>query len=634
MPGHIQLGGSGRGSLCIWLAAVAISILAMTSPAAAQEPDEGATREAANAATNAALEAAERLERHEDLLNRLGRLLKKSDSLSPDIEKLLMALHSHSKEDARFTQEVLLKATTNVNSQRIDLNSRGISGLKNQITDLRNFQEVELPKITKAFENQFNTFKGFADKTQNFAEKTQNHVNNLILASIYFGVTVFFLLFSSIWVFLRRARITDDGQRDLERRFVDSREISTAQIVEFGKKVDEMSMTISDHQKATKHELELSAERTNQDRERVRRVERRVSVAEGLTHRVDLTESQLQQMIAQDQGGRRRRNPFLVGGHVANKRAAIERSETLDEVINDLRNNSFYFEAPPRAGKTTLLHDLETKLGEGAHNEAIFIPVFLDLQAASEETLFKLLGAAMARGVRQFLQSRNVHVEGDLLDDLSAACDVAETATTPEDLGDLLDVIERISDSYLEQLATHGEGLADSVMFALLIDEFAQMNHFSVETRGKFRSIFMSDPGPAILRLVAAGAKLDVWGGTSPFNFMVHKTLLPFDEEEARRLIETASKGIVNFTERAIARAVEASGGLPMELQRVCRESVNVAYEQGGELIDFDEVGSALDRLRKDSGGSGPPQTEPTAIATSRAPDGVFDEEHQDVAAS
>lgn len=636
MQTHAQLSLDYRKILFICF----FTATSLINPISARAQNENSSRSSGekietNSLDDAVKKAGVRIQQREELIKTLDTKLQKSESLTEDIESLLMELHEHSKVDAQFVLQILLNGLISENSKRVDQLGTQLNSIQEEQGRIFKNNDKAIRGFYKTSEKQLETYKNFTDSMQKSLTLTQEQMTKFTSLGINstFGVialSIFFLL-----LFFWRAIVKEERERVLNLGVETFRNDITAQITHFRSSIEKMSTEIVKQQILTTHQLERYEDRMEPDRERTRTIERRVSVAEGLAHRVEMVEGQFGQIIAGDLGGQRRRNPFLVGGPVANKRAAIERSGIIAEVLSDLRQNSFYFEALPRTGKTSLLRDLEAKLGKGVHGKVVFIPVFMDLQAASEDTLFKLLGGAMARSVRLFLQSRNVHVESLLLDELSAAYDAAETARAPEDFGDLLDVVERIANSYLDQLATHGEGLADCVMFALLIDEFAQMNHFPVETRGKFRSMFMSEPGPNMLRLIAAGGKLDVWGGTSPFNFMVHKNLERFNEEEARRLIETASKGVVTFTEQAIVGVIEASCGLPMELQRVCRESVNVAYEEGSDLINLPEVEKALQRLPKqDSNSSELPVELPPTPASHDLQTAFLDEEHQDVATS
>jgi hypothetical protein len=276
-----------------------------------------------------------------------------------------------------------------------------------------------------------------------------------------------------------------------------------------------------------------------------------------------------------------RKNPYVVGSAIADKKMFFGRSSTTRKITNGIDHNHYYISGERRSGKTSLLRRVTEEIRNINDPELHFQPIPMDLQNVSEETFFKSLCTCFLKSVKEITdkyQAKELLERIDL--DFKS---LGEKAKNSDDFIKLFHEVQKAIDSKQEK----------SVIFVFIIDEFDKINGFNVTLKEKFRYIFMQSATAEHLRLVAAGGKLDIWDRSSPLNFLIELNISKLSTEDARELIITPSKGVVLWDDEILVYILDSSQKKPYEIQKLCFSLVDYALQNAIYKIDK----SALDNF-------------------------------------
>lgn len=260
-----------------------------------------------------------------------------------------------------------------------------------------------------------------------------------------------------------------------------------------------------------------------------------------------------------------RKNPYVVGAPVINGECFVGRSEIISSILNGIHANDYYILGERRSGKTSLLKMVAEKLRNFDSDMYILQPVPVDFQSICEKTLFNSLAKELLNSAFKLAEKHDLHNLSKKLE--SKFQSWINTAEYDDDVVELVFQLHQIVLSEYEL----------NLIFVLIIDEFDKMNGFEVQVKESFRSIFMRTENH--LRLIAAGGKLEKWDRTSPFNFMIEKTLSGLSKQDAVKLIKAPAKGIVVWDDAAVDYILDSSQRKPYEIQKLCADLVDYALE-------------------------------------------------------
>jgi hypothetical protein len=257
----------------------------------------------------------------------------------------------------------------------------------------------------------------------------------------------------------------------------------------------------------------------------------------------------------------RKFNPYISGAPIREPDMFFGREEALAEVLDTIHNNHIAIYGERRIGKTSLLHQLDSRLREVKDPQYLFIPAFVNLQGVPAERLFYTMMGAIAKSCQPRVGPLDLicasKKEGydayDLVDDLETALEAVEATTDKQ------------------------------IRLVLLLDEGDELNEYDPRVQARLRGIFMTRAG-RYLRMVWSGLSIDKeWKlDTSPWYnlFAIEIHLAPFTREEALRLIQEPVKGIYRYDKDAIELILQHSEYKPFRIQQICLAAINRVLAQ------------------------------------------------------
>ncbi|MDJ0840068.1 MAG: ATP-binding protein [Acidobacteriota bacterium] len=263
---------------------------------------------------------------------------------------------------------------------------------------------------------------------------------------------------------------------------------------------------------------------------------------------------------------RQRFNPYIAGAPVLNESMFYGRGMTLKQILNTLHNNSLMIYGERRIGKTSFLHRLNKELPLLDDPEYHFIPVFVDLQGVKEVDFFHTLEQEIAL----CLEPMGISLE-----------------PAPDPL-DSRQFISRLR-KYIRALKEQSEKKPKLV---LLLDEVDVMNGFSEHTNQQLRSVFMKGFADHIVA-VMAGIHINTrWKseGSPWYNFFEQIELKPFRKNSADELIKNPVEGVYTYTNDAVDRIMEITGGKPYLIQKMCLNLVSHILAENKRKVTRQDV--------------------------------------------
>ena len=503
-------------------------------------------------------------------INRIENELKKYGGLESLIQKeenppeeILKQLHSLNKEQAIIAKEVL-----NTLSQIHSTNYSRVNTMEtSQASGFQGLQRIQ--------DEAFDTFTKTTESVEKDFNKLNDFITNTLTASVVILLTGSAFL---IGVFYSAAskqnKLLGSISSNQTRQIEDVGEMMHGSLKETRHHVDKM---------VNSFELTLRQVKENVA-DNVKMIERLKGRIDDVAPEVASLQGGLTSLQAMVRGPRT--NPFTVGRPVNNNRGPFVRKELAEQILNGIHNNCFYIDAPRRAGKTSFLNYLVKQMREERNQSFLFEPISIDMQAVDEENLHTVFANALVNAFSQILDRNGFSEDETIQKKLSSMWEISkdlEEISELEDVsGPIVDLIDDLNLSY------------DHVFFVYVVDEFSKFNDFHIPTREKFRTIFMDEPGQNPIRVIAAGGKLEIWEGTSPFNFMIEMKLNPFTEKQVHEFIETTSAGVFHWEEKALKQASTASGGLPYNVQKVCYAVAEQALANGIQIITEELVNTVL----------------------------------------
>jgi hypothetical protein len=282
-------------------------------------------------------------------------------------------------------------------------------------------------------------------------------------------------------------------------------------------------------------------------------------------------------------------NPFIVGSPIFEASKFYGRRDVIKRILQGLRSNHFYICGPRRSGKTSLIKAMARELEMLRAGNIIFHPIGVDLQTISERSLFAGLGNSLLDSLRYLYERIEVGAQA------KQRIEILRNKY-------LKHVVDRdeLSSLFYEVLEMTAGWSSERIILVFLIDEFEKMNEFQLDTREKFRSLFMSE-NVDDLKLIATGGLLEIWDRSSPFNFMKEIKLGPLTKEAARDLIVKTSEKVVTWEETALDFVLAQSGRQPFVIQQICSEIVDFTIRNHLRIVTEDTVKKAS--ITDDPGG-------------------------------
>jgi len=263
---------------------------------------------------------------------------------------------------------------------------------------------------------------------------------------------------------------------------------------------------------------------------------------------------------------RLRFNPYVAGAPILTDEMYYGRDATMKQILNTLHNNSLMIFGERRIGKTSFLHRLNKELGHHEDPQYNFIPVFIDLQGVAEEDFFHVMDQEIAL----------------VLEDYEIRLD------PPPDQLSGRGFISRLR-AYIAELKKRVDKKPKLV---LLLDEVDVMNGFSEHTNQKLRSVFMKGFADHIVS-VMAGIHINTrWKseGSPWYNFFEQIELKPFNRNLTDSLVQKPVQGIYQYTNQAVDRIMEITGGKPYLVQKMCLNLISHILVENKRKVTQEDV--------------------------------------------
>jgi len=267
---------------------------------------------------------------------------------------------------------------------------------------------------------------------------------------------------------------------------------------------------------------------------------------------------------------RRRFNPFVAGPPVLDPELFIGRDDLVDRVLATVPNNSLLLLGERRIGKTSMLHQLRSRLAELDHPRFCFVPVLVDLQGVAEADFFATVAEAVGEAVG---------------DETMAAARTADGYGSRELTRDLRRVLPTVDCA---------DGRRAKVV--LLLDEIDELNGYSHRTNQRLRSLFMRGFADQLVAVAAGVGIAREWDheGSPWYNFFEELEVGPVDTDAAARLLREPLRGVIAIDDEAVARLLEEADGRPYVLQKLALAAVQRLHEQGRSRITVEDVEGVL----------------------------------------
>jgi len=268
---------------------------------------------------------------------------------------------------------------------------------------------------------------------------------------------------------------------------------------------------------------------------------------------------------------RRRFNPFVAGPPVLDPGLFVGRDELVDRVLATVPNNSLLLLGERRIGKTSMLHQLRSRLPELDHPLFCFVPVSIDLQGVAEGDFFATVAQAVGETI------------GDETMSAARSDDGYDSLELTRDLRRVLPSVE-----------CPDERRAKVV---LLLDEIDELNGYSHRTNQRLRSLFMRGFADQLVAVAAGVGIAREWDheGSPWYNFFEELEVGPVDPVAARRLLTEPLGGVIAVDEKAVERLLEEADGRPYILQKLALAAVQRLHEQGRSRITSEDVETVIE---------------------------------------
>lgn len=272
-------------------------------------------------------------------------------------------------------------------------------------------------------------------------------------------------------------------------------------------------------------------------------------------------------------------NPYVSGQPVYEENLFIHMKPTINSISRGIHRNSYLIMGERRIGKTSFLQLMTKKIKElnEIEDEYIFIPFFLDLQKATEKTVFHIFARELLKDVKKYFVAP-----------LDLNFSESKQDYSSQDLTfDLQDIIRHLSENKTRQ-----------IRLIFIVDELDKMNDYPDHIKSSFRSLF-TDENSENLKVIASATHIkELTSEGSPWcNFFIEEQMRPFTEKEAQRLIEEPVQGIFTYTKEAIVKIISRTEKKPNLIQDFCRKLVDRAWEKGRDVITLEDVEAIYQKI-------------------------------------
>ncbi|MDJ0838194.1 MAG: ATP-binding protein [Acidobacteriota bacterium] len=268
-------------------------------------------------------------------------------------------------------------------------------------------------------------------------------------------------------------------------------------------------------------------------------------------------------------------NPYIAGSPVRNIDMFYGRDDLIRRIQGLVHKNSFMIHGERRIGKTSLLLQLKKNLSELESNDYRFFPAFVDLQGIHEEDLFHHM---MSEVIAQ-AGNWDISMEDLRFEETNGGYVGRQFAR------DMKTIIGRLKDRYERH-----------VMVVLLVDEVDCLNEFGEKTNQKLRGIFMKDFAEHLTCVMAGIHLKKEWesSGSPWYNFFEEIPVHHIDEQDARELIIGPVKGIFRYRADAVDLIINATGGHPYLIQKICVSLIGHKLNDNKFVISREDVAGVL----------------------------------------
>ena len=273
---------------------------------------------------------------------------------------------------------------------------------------------------------------------------------------------------------------------------------------------------------------------------------------------------------------RQRFNPYVAGAPILNQKMFYGRDSTLKQILNTLHNNSLMIYGERRIGKTSFLHRLNEEMTKLEDPQYEFIPIFVDLQGVHEQDFFLILDSEIA----QVLETRDITLD-----------DPPEPLSARQFISRLRKFINAIK-----------EKCEKKPKLVLLLDEVDVMNGFTEQTNQQLRSVFMKGFAEHIVAVMAGININKNWKseGSPWYNFFEQIELKPLHKNHADNLIMRPVQGVYNYTNTALERILEITGGKPYLIQKMCLNLVSHILIENRRQVTLEDVNYVFKEIEKE----------------------------------
>ena len=258
-------------------------------------------------------------------------------------------------------------------------------------------------------------------------------------------------------------------------------------------------------------------------------------------------------------------NPYVDGPPISRRELFYGRDKALQDLINGVQSGDYVLvHGARRIGKTSLLVQLWQSLKTEANLSKWLTPIFLSLEGLEWNTVFvELMSNIVDQG--EFTLQHPSDTEGYTYFALKKNLKQAS--------------------SQLKQ------SKGKSARLVLLLDEIDKIIEYPLVVQGQIREVLQSNAD--WLSVVVCGVHAEPkWKGlTSPFMGLFSKLHLPpLDPNDARRLIVEPVRNYCAYDEDAVTLILQISGCRPLEIQRLCKETVEYVLSTHRDRIKWDDV--------------------------------------------
>ena len=266
---------------------------------------------------------------------------------------------------------------------------------------------------------------------------------------------------------------------------------------------------------------------------------------------------------------RRHFNPYIAGAPVIEEEMFFGRRELVDRILQTIHHNSLLIYGERRIGKTSIQHQLRTRLRALEDPQYEFHPVYVDLQGTPEARFFRTIAEDI------------YHQLGPVLEGLAPGSDL----TGPYGYRDFVRDIHAVFKVLRARTSK-------KVKLVLLIDEVDELNDYDPRINQKLRSLFMKDFSENLVAVVSGVQIKKQWEmeGSPWYNFFEEIEVRPFGAQEARELIERPIAGMFKLEDGVVERIIALTSGRPYLIQKLCIALVTRLHEDNRRTITLGDV--------------------------------------------